>query len=53
MFWVLKGRSECSYVFVYDDTDKSVEYVDFNDLVELGVDYKVRSMYDNTLPYAS
>ena len=22
MFWVLKGRSECSYVFVYDDTDK-------------------------------
>lgn len=52
MFWVLKGRSKCSYVFVYDDTDKSVEYVAFNDLVELGVDYKVRSMYDNTLPYA-
>lgn len=38
MFWLFDRKSDCDYVFVYDDVDKSVEYVNYVSLVQAGVE---------------
>lgn len=39
MFWLFDESTDCDYVFVYDDSDRSVEYINYVNLVRSGVDY--------------